>query len=74
MRPAVQALAETLIATDGHDEGHMSRSQTARLFGASVGMGPMTYLRELRVQRMAQLLRFSNLSVTGRPVGPRARP
>jgi AraC-like DNA-binding protein len=46
------------------DEVHMSRSQVARLFGASVGMGPMTYLRELRAQRMAELLRFSNLSVT----------
>lgn len=45
-------------------EVHLSRSQVTRLFGASVGMGPMAYLRELRAQRMAELLRWTDISVT----------
>lgn len=46
------------------DEVHLSRSQLVRLFGASVGMSPMAYLRELRALRMAELLRWTDLSVT----------
>lgn len=44
-------------------EVHLSRSQIARLFSASLGVSPMAYLRELRAQRMAHLLRWSDLSV-----------
>jgi AraC family L-rhamnose operon transcriptional activator RhaR len=44
-------------------EVHLSRSQIVRLFGVSVGLSPMAYLRELRAQRMAELLQWSDLSV-----------
>lgn len=45
------------------DEVHLSRSQLARSFAATVGMSPMAYLRKMRVDRMARLLASTDLSV-----------
>lgn len=42
---------------------HLSRSKLLRLFDARVGASPMALLRRVRVQRMAELLRFSELPV-----------
>jgi transcriptional regulator GlxA family with amidase domain len=50
----LQALAE---------EVHLSRSQLVRAFDATVGMSPMAYLRQMRVERMARLLASTDLSV-----------
>ena len=44
-------------------EVHLSRSQLVRVFDATVGMSPMAYLRQMRVERMARLLRSSDLSI-----------
>lgn len=44
-------------------EVHLSRSQLARSFAATVGMSPMAYLRQMRVERMARLLVSTDLSV-----------
>jgi transcriptional regulator GlxA family with amidase domain len=38
------------------EEVHLSRSQIVRAFDATVGMSPMAYLRQMRVERMARLL------------------
>ena len=45
------------------EEVHLSRSQLARAFNATVGIGPMAYLRQMRVERMARLLISTDLSV-----------
>jgi transcriptional regulator GlxA family with amidase domain len=45
------------------DEVHLSRSQLVRSFDATVGMSPMAYLRQMRVERMARLLASTDLSV-----------
>jgi transcriptional regulator GlxA family with amidase domain len=45
------------------DEVHLSRSQLVRAFDATVEMGPMAYLRQMRVKRMARLLVSTDLSV-----------
>ncbi|MDA8298184.1 MAG: helix-turn-helix transcriptional regulator [Actinomycetota bacterium] len=45
------------------DEVHLSRSQLARSFGATVGKSPMAYLRQMRVERMARLLASTDLSI-----------
>ena len=44
-------------------EVHLSRSQLVRAFDATVGMSPMAYLRQMRVERMARLLVSTDLSV-----------
>lgn len=44
-------------------EVHLSRSQLARAFDATVGTSPMAYLRQMRVERMARLLVSTDLSV-----------
>ena len=44
-------------------EVHLSRSQLARSFAATVGMSPMAYLRHMRVEQMARLLTSTDLSV-----------
>lgn len=44
-------------------EVNLSRSQLVRAFDATVGMSPMTYLRQMRVDRMARLLVCTDLSV-----------
>ncbi|MGH3320155.1 MAG: helix-turn-helix domain-containing protein [Streptosporangiaceae bacterium] len=44
-------------------EVHLSRSQLARSFDATVGVSPMAYLRRMRVERMARLLVSTDLSV-----------
>ena len=44
-------------------EVHLSRSQLARSFAATVGMGPLTYLRQMRVERMARLLVATDVSI-----------
>jgi len=45
------------------EEVHLSRSQLARSFDATVGTGPMAFLRKMRVERMARLLATTDLSV-----------
>jgi AraC-like DNA-binding protein len=45
------------------DEVHLSRSQVAQAFGATVGMSPMAYLSRMRVERMARLLASTDLSI-----------
>jgi transcriptional regulator GlxA family with amidase domain len=45
------------------DEAHLSRSQLVRSFDATVGVSPMAYLRQMRVQRMARLLASTDLSI-----------
>lgn len=45
------------------EEVHLSRSQLARSFDATVGTSPMAYLRKMRVERMARLLTSTDLSV-----------
>jgi transcriptional regulator GlxA family with amidase domain len=45
------------------DEVHLSRSQLVRAFDATVGMSPMAYLRQMRVERMARLLVSTDLSI-----------
>ena len=44
-------------------EVHLSRSQLARSFAATVGMGPLAYLRKMRAERMARLLASTDLSI-----------
>ncbi|WP_375489542.1 helix-turn-helix transcriptional regulator, partial [uncultured Mycobacterium sp.] len=50
----LQALAEEI---------HLSRSQLVRAFDATVGMSPMAYLRQMRVERMARVLVSTDLSI-----------
>lgn len=45
------------------DEVHLSRSQLVRAFDAMVGMSPLTFLRRMRVEQMAQLLTSTDLSI-----------
>jgi len=45
------------------DEVHLSRPQLVRAFDATVGMSPMAYLGQMRVERMARLLASTDLSV-----------
>lgn len=51
--------------TDGAlaEEVHLSRSHLFRCFDATVNMSPMAYLRQMRVQKMAQLLLGTDLSI-----------
>jgi transcriptional regulator GlxA family with amidase domain len=44
-------------------EVHLSRSQLVRAFDAAAGFSPMTYLRHIRVERMARLLVSTDLSI-----------
>lgn len=44
-------------------EVHLSRSQLARAFATTVGISPMAYLRQIRVEGMARLLVSTDLSV-----------
>jgi AraC-like DNA-binding protein len=45
------------------DEAHLSRSQLARAFDATVGVSPMAYLRKMRVERMARLLASTDMTI-----------
>jgi transcriptional regulator GlxA family with amidase domain len=45
------------------DEVHLSRSQLMRAFDATLGTSPMTYLRQMRAERMARLLISTDLSI-----------
>lgn len=56
-------LAEPLSLDALADEVHLSRSQLVRSFDATVGMSPMAYLRQMRVERMARLLVSTDLSI-----------
>jgi transcriptional regulator GlxA family with amidase domain len=56
-------LAEPWTLDSLANEVHLSRSQLVRAFDATVGMGPMAYLRHMRVTRMARLLASTDLSV-----------
>lgn len=53
------------------DEVHLSRSQLVRSFGATTGLSPMAFVRNMRVERTARPLVFTDLSVaeTARAVG-----
>ncbi len=42
------------------EEVHLSRSQLVRAFDTTVGISPMAYLRQIRVEQMAQLLQTSS--------------
>ncbi|HTR71517.1 MAG TPA: helix-turn-helix transcriptional regulator [Mycobacteriales bacterium] len=56
-------IAESWTLDTLADEVHLSRSQLARAFDATVGMSPMAYLRRMRVERMARLLTSTDLSI-----------
>jgi AraC family transcriptional regulator len=56
-------LAEPWTLSSLAAEVHLSRSQLVRAFDATVGMSPMAYLRQMRVERMARLLLSTDLSV-----------
>jgi AraC-like DNA-binding protein len=58
----LDALADADADADA-DAVHLSRSQLARSFAATVGTSPMAYLRQMRVERMARLLVSTDLSV-----------
>lgn len=45
------------------EELHLSRSQLARSFTATVRISPTAFLRQMRVERMARLLTATDLSV-----------
>lgn len=45
------------------EEVHLSRSQLVRAFDATLGMSPMAYLRQMRVEQMARLLVSTDLSI-----------
>jgi AraC family L-rhamnose operon transcriptional activator RhaR len=47
-------LAEPWTLSALADEVHLSRSQLVRAFDATVGMSPMAYLRQMRVDRCGQ--------------------
>jgi transcriptional regulator GlxA family with amidase domain len=66
-----ERIAEPWTLNSLADEVHLSRSQLARSFAATVGMSPMAYLRKMRVERMARLLGSTDPSVaeTARSVG-----
>ena len=44
-------------------EIHLSRSQLARVFDATLQTSPMAYLRRMRVEQMARLLSSTDLSI-----------
>lgn len=56
-------LAESWTLSALAEEVHLSRSQLVRAFNATVGLSPMAYLRQMRVERMARLLTSTDLSV-----------
>jgi AraC family transcriptional regulator len=56
-------LAESWTLNALAEEAHLSRSQLVRSFDATVGMSPMAYLRQMRVERMARLLVSTDLSI-----------
>ncbi|MGH9043749.1 MAG: helix-turn-helix domain-containing protein [Acidimicrobiales bacterium] len=56
-------LAEPWTLNSLAEQVHLSRSQLGRAFDATVGMSPMTYLRQMRVERMARLLASTDLSI-----------
>jgi AraC family transcriptional regulator len=53
------------------EEVHLSRSQLVRSFDVTIGLSPMSCLRQMRARRMARLLAITDLSVaeTARAVG-----
>jgi AraC-like DNA-binding protein len=57
-RPASKHSVESLA-----ERVHMSRSAFAAHFSASMGTAPMTFLRNLRIRRGAELLRTTDLPV-----------
>jgi AraC-like DNA-binding protein len=44
-------------------KAHRSRSRLVRAFDATIGMSPMAFLRQMRVERMAGLLATTDLSI-----------
>ena len=57
-------LAEPWTLDPLANEVHLSRSQLARSFDAVTSLGPMGYLRLMRVQQMARLLTHSDLPIS----------
>lgn len=56
-------LAESWTLNSLAEEVHLSRSQLVRCFDATVKMSPMSYLRQMRVERMARLLVSTDSSI-----------
>lgn len=56
-------LAEPWTLNALAEEVHLSRSQLARSFDATVGTSPMAYLRKMRAERMGRLLTTTDLSI-----------
>lgn len=71
-RPAVQHAVEHMQAdlerrwtlSDLAEAVFLSTSQLVRVFRADIGVSPMSYLRTARVERLAQLLRTTDLSIS----------
>jgi transcriptional regulator GlxA family with amidase domain len=61
-------LAEPWTLDSLANEVHLSRSQLVRAFDTVTSLGPMAYLRQMRVQQMARLLTHPDL-----PIGAIAR-
>lgn len=64
-------MAETCTLGSLAAEVRLSRSLLVRALDTTAGMSPMAFLRQMRVQRMARLLRSTDLSVaaSARAVG-----
>lgn len=58
-----ERMAEAWTLESLAEEVHLSQSQLTRSFDAVAGISPLAYLRQLRVTRMASLLRSTDLSV-----------
>ena len=56
-------LAEPWTLKSLAEEAHLSRSQLARAFDATIGTSPMAYLRQMRLRRLARLLESTDLSI-----------
>ncbi len=56
-------MAEPWTLSSLADEVHLSRSQLVRAFNATVGLSPMAYLRQMRVEQIARLLCSADFSV-----------
>jgi transcriptional regulator GlxA family with amidase domain len=56
-------LAEPWTLNSLAEQVHLSRSQLVRAFDSTIGMSPMAYLRQIRVQHMASLLCGTDLSI-----------
>lgn len=58
-----EGLADPWTPDSLAEQVHLSRSQLTRAFSAVLGVSPMAYLRQMRVERMAELLSSTDLSI-----------